>query len=169
MAAAEWAEAEAGLEVRAREAEERELARVQEVRVPAAEVCGRAARAGVVARVAAQVQVTVVAQVLVAGREQAEAELGLDWAAEELARAEVGERVAVRVEVVRVRVEEQARAREEADSAEAERARVQGLAEVARVLVLEAEDLGAGLVRVAGLERAEAERARAERERQGDG
>jgi hypothetical protein len=64
---------------------------------------------------------------------------------------EVGERV-------RVAAEERARVRAEGVSAE-----------VARVLVREAEELVAEVVRVVGLGRAEAERAREERERRENG
>ena len=85
-AAEEWEEVAAGREVRVPEAEARELealARV-EVRVPAAEVCGKPAPAAGRALVVAQV--TVVARVQAEDRDQAEAALDRAEVARELDR-----------------------------------------------------------------------------------
>ena len=125
-AAEEWVEAEADREAE----EERELEAPEEALVPVRqEVCGKAARA----------EDRVSSQVSEAGRE-----------AKGLAPAEVGERVAVRVEVARVAEEE----------------RVQALAEGAQAQEV-AQDLAAGALLAQELE--EVERDRAERERQEDG
>ena len=130
-AAEEWEEVEAGREVWEAEARERE-ARVQ------AEVCGIAALAGdpVVALVAdPEVRV-----------EDPEAAAALAREAEELAPAEVGEPVAVPVEVARVRA--------------AERVRVE--AEDLAVQLVGAEEAVLARVLAGARELAEAERDRAE-------
>lgn len=128
-AAEEWVEVEADRD-QAQAEEERELEAPEEALVRVRqEVCGKAARA----------EDRVPAQVSEAGRE-----------AKGLVPAEVGERVAVRVEVARVAEEE----------------RVQALAEGAQAQQV-AQDLAAGALLAQELE--EVERDRAERERQEDG
>lgn len=172
-AAEEWEEVEAGRD-QAREVVVRERgARAEAVVRVRAEVCGKAERAE--DRVAARVQVAALAQA--GDRALAEAEpAALGREAEDPARVEVGERVAVRAEVARAELaEERARVRAEAEQAQvlAERAPVEAdSVGVEQVLVpVAAEDLAPEVVRVeeaapareeelgeAGLDRAERER-----------